>query len=225
LDTCSFWFSLSNHCKFITLSNRQASTTSKPILKAYLNAYNSDRVRTKLQVQSKEDANSVPENEYYHSSLDVAIKIIRNEGIVGLYAGLPGSLIAGAAQGFGFNYWHSLLRQIYISSKILPQPPGTPAELVIAYGSSAISALFTLPISVVTTRQQTSAKAERKGLIDTANEVIKSEDGVLGLWKGLKASLILCVNLAITYGAVERLRIILFQGRQKLKPWESFCEY
>jgi hypothetical protein len=168
---------------------------------------------------------NVSENEYYHGSLDAAIKIIKTEGIIGLYAGLPGSLIGGAAQGFGFNYWHSLLRQAYMSSKVLPQPPGTPAELLIAYTSSAVSALFTLPISVVTTRQQTSPKGERKGLIDTANEVIKGEDGVRGLWKGLKATLILCVNLAITYGATERLRIILFQGRDKLRPWESFGEY
>ena len=188
------------------------------------NSCNEIRVRAKLQVQSKQDAQSVPENEYYHSSLDAAIKIIKSEGVVGLYAGLPGSLIGGAAQGFAFNYWHSLLRQAYIASKMLPQPPGTPAELALAYSASAISALFTLPLGVVTTKQQTSAKEERKGLIDTAREVIKSEDGVLGLWKGLNASLILCVNLAITYGAVERLRIVLFQGRTKLKPWESFSE-
>jgi hypothetical protein len=181
-------------------------------------------VGTKLQVQSKQDAKSLPEDQYYHSSLDALVKIIKSEGVTGLYVGLPGSLIGGAAQGFAFNYWHSLLRQIYIKSTILPQPPGTPAELVIAYGSSAVSMLFTLPITVITTRQRTAAKGERKGLLDTANEVIQGNDGVIGLWKGLKAGLLLCLNPAITYGAVERLRIMLFQGRTNLKLWESFCE-
>jgi hypothetical protein len=185
----------------------------------------SNRIGTKLQVQSKHDAKSLPEDQYYHGSLDALVKIVKSEGILGLYAGLPGSLVGGAAQGFAFNYWHSLLRQFYISSTLFTQPPSTPAELSIAYGSSALSMLFTLPITNVTTRQRTAAKDERKGLVDTAHEVIQGEDGVIGLWKGIKASLLLCLNPAITYGAVERLRIMLFQGRTNLKLWESFRKY
>jgi hypothetical protein len=150
---------------------------------------------------------------------------VKSEGILGLYVGLPGSLIGGAAQGFGFNYWHSLLRQLYIRSAVLAQPPGTPVELAIAYGASAISMLFTLPLMNVTTRQRTAQKEDRKGLIDTAKSVIQGSDGVIELWKGMKASLLLCLNPAITYGAVERLRILLFQGRNNLKLWESFCKY
>jgi hypothetical protein len=111
-----------------------------------------------------------------------------------------------------------------MSSTVFPQPPSTAAELSIAYGASAISALFTLPIGVISTRQLTSAKEDRKGIIATAKE-ITGEFGIFGLWKGLRATLVLCVNLAITYGATERLRIILFQGRAKLQPWESFSKY
>jgi transmembrane carrier protein len=76
---------------------------------------------------------------------------------------------------------------------------------------------------VVSTRQLTAAKEDRKGILDTAREIV-DEFGVFGLWKGLRATLVLCVNLAITYGATERLRILLFQGRAKLQPWESFSE-
>ena len=49
---------------------------------------------------------------------------------------------------------------------------------------------------------------ERKDLIDTAKEII-SDDGITGLWKGLKPSLILCVNPAITYGAFERYKYLI----------------
>jgi hypothetical protein len=157
--------------------------------------------------------------------LDALVKILKSEGFLGLYAGLPGSLLGGAAQGFAFNYWHSLLRQAYIRSPISSQPPSTSAELAIAYGASALSMLFTLPLTNVTTRQRTAQKEERKGLMGTANDLIQGSDGVVGLWKGIKASLLLCLNPAITYGAVERLRIMLFQGRNNLKLWESFCEY
>jgi hypothetical protein len=183
-----------------------------------------NRVKTKLQVQSTQDADSLPEDAYYTGVLDAIVKTVRTEGIAGLYVGMPGSLIGSASQGYAFNYWHSFLRQLYISSRALPQPPGTAAELVLAFGSGALAQLFTIPVAVVTTRQQTTPKGERKGLIGTAKDVIQSEDGVTGLWKGLKAGLVLCVNPAITYGTAERLRVIVFKGRENLKPWEGFCE-
>ncbi|EDN08283.1 predicted protein [Histoplasma mississippiense (nom. inval.)] len=82
--------------------------------------------------------------------------------------------------------------------------------------------VFTIPVSVITTRQQTQPKGEKKGLFDTGREVIDSEDGWSGLWRGLKASLVLVVNPAITYGTYQRLKDILFSGKTSLKPWEAF---
>ena len=84
--------------------------------------------------------------------------------------------------------------------------------------------MFTIPVSVVTTRQQTQPKGERKGLVETGREVVESEDGWSGLWRGLKASLILVVNPAITYGAYQRLRVDVFPQRKELRPWEAFGE-
>jgi len=75
---------------------------------------------------------------------------------------------------------------------------------------------------VVTTRQQTQEKGEKKGLIETGREVVNSEDGWTGLWRGLKASLVLVINPAITYGAYQRLREIIFPGKANLRPWEAF---
>jgi hypothetical protein len=84
--------------------------------------------------------------------------------------------------------------------------------------------VFTIPVAVVTTRQQTASKSDRKGLIATAREVIDGPDGVSGLWRGLKASLVLVVNPAITYGAYERLKEVMFPGKTSLRPSEAFCE-
>ena len=39
-----------------------------------------------------------------------------------------------------------------------------------------------------------------------------NEDGKRGLWKGLRASLVLCSNPAITYGVFERLKAILLKS-------------
>ena len=95
-------------------------------------------------------------------------------------------------------------------------------ELSMGALAGALAQLFTIPVAVVTTRQQTQPRSDKKGLIDTGREVINSEDGWTGLWRGLKASLVLVVNPSITYGAYERLRVVFFDGRAKLAPWEAF---
>jgi adenine nucleotide transporter 17 len=144
------------------------------------------------------------ENEYYESTLDAIIKIIKTEGITGLYAGLPAGLIGVASTNFAYFYWYSFLR-----SKIFNQGSMTTfSELLLGALAGALAQIFTIPVSVVTTRQQTTNVKYRKDLFGTAEEII-SDDGIRGLWKGLKPSLILCVNPAITYGAFERFKYLI----------------
>ena len=59
-------------------------------------------------------------------------------------------------------------------------------------------------------------------MLATAKEVIDSEDGWSGLWRGFKASLVLVVNPAITYGAYQRLRDVLYPGKVNLRAHEAF---
>lgn len=160
---------------------------------------------------------------HYSSSLDAIKKIVDDEGILGLYAGINGSLLGVASQNFAYFYWYSLVRTVYLSSNTTSSPPGTTVELSLGAVAGALAQIFTIPVSVVTTRQQTQRKGSRKGLLDTAKEVVNSEDGWTGLWRGLKASLVLVVNPSITYGAYQRLRIFFFPGKANLRPWESFC--
>lgn len=112
-----------------------------------------------------------------------------------------------------------------MSSKSVPKPPGTAIELSLGAVAGAVAQVFTIPVSVITTRQQTQPKGDKKGLMETGKEVVNSEDGWSGLWRGLKASLILVVNPAITYGAYQRLRDVLFSGKQNLSAWEAFGGY
>lgn len=146
-----------------------------------------------------------------------------DEGIRGLYSGINGSLIGVASTNFAYFYWYSVVRTLYISSQASPIPPSTATELSLGAVAGAVAQLFTIPVSVVTTRQQTQPKGDRKGLLDTGWEVVDSDDGWTGLWRGLKASLMLVVNPAITYGAYQRLREFFFTGKTNLRPWEAFC--
>lgn len=55
---------------------------------------------------------------------------------------------------------------------------------------------------------------------------IVREEGVQGLWRGLQASLVLCVNPAITYGMFERLKTIALRRsgdpNGRLTPGQTF---
>jgi len=185
-----------------------------------------DIVKTRLQIQVKRRATDATplttDDIHYASTLDAIRKILEDEGILGLYSGINGSLIGVASTNFAYFYWYSIVRTLYTSSQKIPKPPNTATELSLGAIAGAIAQVFTIPVSVVTTRQQTQPKGDKKGLFDTGREVIHSEDGYSGLWRGLKASLVLVVNPAITYGAYQRLRELFFSGKTNLRPWESF---
>ena len=186
-------------------------------------------VKTRIQVQVKRkatDSSPLTTNDtQYVSTLDAIVKIIEDEGVMGLYSGINGSLIGVASTNFAYFYWYSVVRTLYIKSQKIPQNPSTTMELSLGAAAGAIAQVFTIPVAVITTRQQTQPKNDKKGLLDTGREVVNSDDGWSGLWRGLKASLVLVVNPAITYGAYQRLRLLMFPGKINLRPWESFCEF
>ncbi|RAL08167.1 putative peroxisomal carrier protein [Aspergillus homomorphus CBS 101889] len=188
--------------------------------------YPLDLVKTKLQVQVKQADETKKEGSdeavHYKSTMDAINKIVEKEGIEGLYSGIAGALIGVASTNFAYFYWYTIVRSLYMASDKVPKPPGTAVELSLGAVAGAVAQIFTIPVSVITTRQQTQDKSERKGLVETGKEIVNSEDGWTGLWRGLKASLILVVNPAITYGAYQRLKDVLFPGKTNLKPWEAF---
>lgn len=186
-------------------------------------------MKTRLQVQVRSrKTGGVPvttNDQHYNSTLDAINKIIADEGISGLYSGLGGSLIGVASTNFAYFYWYSVVRQVYLKYAQHGGSPSTPIELSLGAIAGALAQLFTIPVAVITTRQQTQPKNDKKGLIDTGREVINSEDGWTGLWRGLKASLVLVVNPSITYGAYSRLREVIFPGKLALRPMEAFRKF
>ncbi|KAK3906651.1 mitochondrial carrier domain-containing protein [Staphylotrichum tortipilum] len=190
--------------------------------------YPLDLIKTKLQVQVKPSEAATDDEKkssepHYNGTLDAISKIASAEGVAGLYAGMSGSLLGVASTNFAYFYWYSVVRTFYLKYTKAAGQPSTVVELSLGAVAGALAQLFTIPVAVITTRQQTQSKEERKGIIDTAREVIEGEDGVTGLWRGLKASLVLVINPSITYGAYERLKDVLFPGKKNLSPWEAFA--
>lgn len=162
------------------------------------------------------------QHEHYDSTLDAILKIVAKAGIPGLYSGMAGSLLGVASTNFAYFYWYTFVRNWYIKRTNATSNLGTATELLLGAVAGALAQLFTIPVAVVTTRQQTRPiNAPYVGLMDTAREVI-AEDGMSGLWRGLKASLVLVVNPAITYGSYQRFKEVLYPNKARLSPFESF---
>lgn len=189
--------------------------------------YPLDIVKTKLQVQVKRQPTDEkteplnPDEEIYSSTLDAITKIAAKSGVKGLYTGMTGALLGVASTNFAYFYWYTLVRTFYLKRSGTAHP-STAIELSLGAVAGALAQLFTIPVAVITTRQQTRPSSEEQlGLLATGREVV-SEDGMSGLWRGLKASLVLVVNPAITYGCYQRLKEVMFKGRDRLSPGEAF---
>ena len=100
--------------------------------------------------------------------------------------------------------------------------------------AGALAQIFTIPVSVIATRQQVGrpersemdiSKEVDDSFLGVAREIV-AEEGVTGLWLGLKPGLVLTVNPAITYGVFERVRSLILLARgdlsAKMGPWLSF---
>ncbi|KAI8093273.1 mitochondrial carrier domain-containing protein [Halteromyces radiatus] len=167
--------------------------------------YPLDIIKTRIQVQAKHD--KVDDSEHYKSAWDGICQIVAKEGLSGLYAGLGSSLLGTASTNFTYFYCYSFIREQY-NQKFNNARGGTLStgmELLLGAAAGALTTLITTPVSVVTTRQQTLPAEERQDVIQTCQTII-AEEGVAGLWRGIRPSLVLCVNPAITYGSFEKIK-------------------
>jgi hypothetical protein len=163
-----------------------------------------DVVKTKLQVQTK-----VLDKEQFQSTTDAILKIVKKDGIAGLYAGLGSGLTGTLISSFSYYFIYSSLRIRYHKSIEFKQI-STAMELTLGAVAGALCQFIVLPIGIVTTRQQTVAK--NKSVVECVEEIVR-EEGITELWKGLNASLVLCVNPAITFGVFERIKSQIIEGK------------
>ncbi len=163
---------------------------------------------------------------------------------------------------YAYFFFYSWVRGSYIKRLLSKLPPGskvptigTAMELLLGAVAGALAQIFTIPVSVIATRQQVGAGNKKKPIsaptgtaskpsysavanpaVDTSEDdsflgvgrQIIREDGVAGLWLGIKASLVLTVNPSITYGVFERVKNIMLLAKEtagkgsKLTPFQSF---
>jgi len=172
---------------------------------------------------------------------DLVLKIWKEDGFAGFWGGYGASMLSTFSQSYAYFLAYTLVRTSYLRRLRTKQPNSAPTistamELALGALAGALAQIFTIPVSVIATRQQigpsslpTTTKAQSKAklsFLEVAQEIIE-EDGITGLWAGLRPGLVLTVNPAITYGVFERVKgiMILNEGwtdRGKLKPWAAF---
>ena len=107
------------------------------------------------------------------------------------------------------NYIKRLTSKLPPGSKL--PPLSTAAELILGAVAGALAQIFTIPVSVIATRQQVGRPEGPAGngldkevddsFLGVAREII-DEEGVTGLWLGIKPGLVLTVNPAMTIAAL-----------------------
>jgi len=167
-----------------------------------------DLVKVKLQTSSQ-----------YSGMIDCVRKILKDEGIGGLYKGIIAPLV-GTAPVFAICFWgYGLGKDLVLWSFGKPADvPLTLLEISLAGGFSAIpTTVLMTPMERIKCLLQVD-KNKYKGMVDCASAVIK-EGGLSSLFKGWDATLLRDIPGSVAYFFVYEVMLALF-GRSL---WAALC--
>ncbi|CAL9736660.1 peroxisomal adenine nucleotide transporter 1 [Monosporozyma servazzii] len=197
--------------------------------------YPLDLSKTLIQTQhhdKKHGENTTIPSKKYNNVIDCMKDIFKTKGIKGLYQGSTTSIVGTFIMNFCYFFWYTLIRKRYIKFKLrslkVPLRISTIEELLIGIFAASMSQVFTTPISVISTRQQTIQTPEDAKFINVVKNLSKQNNGdITAFWKGLKVGLMLTLNPSITYTSYQRLKKIIFKSSEQfdsdsLSPWQNF---
>lgn len=187
----------------------------------------------KLYKEDKEkDEEFKTDHKQYKNVIDCMKHIIQTKGLKGLYQGCATSIFGTFIMNFCYFFWYTLIRRKYINFKLQsiskPLKISTLEELTIGVFAATMSQIFTTPIAVITTRQQTTENSQDSRITNVVQDLYKESNGDIKVfWKGLKVGLMLTLNPSITYTAYQRLKKIIFGsgeqlGTDSMSPLQNF---
>lgn len=177
--------------------------------------YPLDLVTTRLKAQRRSPAKDEEEgttagednNKHYTGIADALRDIVQHEGGVrALYRGLGTDVAKSVVDSFLFFGFYNYLRRRHPSSSATSRMPRALQELALGALAGALSRALTTPISNVVARKQTSSSDDEKtkSLVAMLKDMY-DESGILGLWSGYSATLVLTMNPSITFFVDRRL--------------------
>jgi len=174
---------------------------------ATLLTYPLDLLRTRFQVK---DLQHVDESLRYKSVWDAFRRIIRHDGVRGLYQGFSPNFI-GSAIAWGQYFY--LYQEFKARMRRKHEELSAGQHLLAGMLAGVITAACTNPIWVVKTRMQTQrrgAEGSYRGLFQGI-AVLWREEGIIGFYKGWIPALLGVPHGAVQFMAYEELRKVLSQ--------------
>ncbi|KAG9255210.1 peroxisomal adenine nucleotide transporter 1 [Emericellopsis atlantica] len=157
--------------------------------------YPLDLVTTRLKAQ-RHISSSSQDHPHYDGIISAFKDITSREGASALYSGLGTDVGKSVVDSFLFFGFYNYLR------RYSRHPPRALEELALGSLAGACAKAFTTPMSNVVARKQTQSeeRSVRQILAD-----IYHEGGLLSLWSGYSATLVLTLNPSITFFVNRRL--------------------
>ena len=137
----------------------------------------------------------------YKNTIDCAMKVVRHEGIIGLYRGLLPQLVGVAPEKAIKLSVNDLLRGWFGKEDTEGnQQLALPLEIIAGGSAGASQVMFTNPLEIVKIRLQTIGEQVRlEGATPKGAVTIVKELGFLGLYKGASACLLRDVPFSAIY--------------------------
>ncbi|KAI0091106.1 adenine nucleotide transporter [Irpex rosettiformis] len=142
--------------------------------------YPLDTAKTRLQAFHNQKGHSKI------SLLKVLKQILREEGFSGYYRGFWATMLNTFSQQYAYFFFYSLVRGSYIRRLSAKLPKGsraptlsTAAELLLSALAGGLAQIFTIPVSVIATRQQIGSsldKAKRRRDAESAFDSVSTPE-------------------------------------------------
>jgi solute carrier family 25 (mitochondrial uncoupling protein), member 8/9 len=117
---------------------------------------------------------------YYNGTLDCYKKIIRHEGVLGLWTSWSANCVRNSIINCAELASYDQYKQIILQRGLMKD--STPCYLTCAFGAGFTACIFGSPLDVLTTRHMNSP-GKYSSPFDVLRQTIKHE-GVLALYKG-----------------------------------------
>lgn len=155
-------------------------------------------VKVRLQLQGR-----VSGEGGYDGFVDGLVRIMREEGVRGLYRGLGPSMVLVSHGAVQFTMYEGLKRRLGGEDGNV----GVGQALVASTGSKLVASVGTYPMQVARTRmQERRVDGGKYGRLDRALWWIARTEGVRGLYRGLGANIIrVTPQAAVTFVTYEQI--------------------
>ncbi|KAJ3318296.1 hypothetical protein HDV06_000580 [Boothiomyces sp. JEL0866] len=172
-------------------------------------------VSTRSQVDSKETK---------ISQVQAAKRILKEEGVQGLYAGLKSAMFGIAVTQAIYYYWYEMVKAGFEAKLAAGEAISIAENMITGAIAGSITSVLTNPIWVINTRllvKDAEAGKTKIGMKEAALKIYK-EEGLVGFWRGILPALVLVANPVIQYTVFEKLKAWVEKSVKDLTAFHFF---